>query len=284
MEYKLVVTDLDGTLFDSNATIPEANVDALRAVIDYGVPVAIASGRRFGPFALKAAESIGRPIYLILCNGAVVVDKDFETVLLRQPLSLEDVQWLVHTGCAREMVHWNIHRDEIDLLWRREDGRPIVPDLPDEFWKVVTTPDDLLSLCTSDMLRVRIWASDKETADTAAMLKNRGFTVDLYPYPGEGDSYIEIMTPGVNKTTSIEFLANRLGFGLEQVVAFGDGTNDVHMLGSVGMGVAMANAIDTAKDAARMTTTSNIECGVAHGLAKLFPEALRDCSFIQTQK
>jgi len=94
--------------------------------------------------------------------------------------------------------------------------------------------------------------------------------IERYPYPGHGDSYLEFMALGVSKTSAIEFLAGRLGFGLDQVMAFGDGTNDVDMLASVGLGVAMENATEEAKRAAGMIAGHHDRDGVAQAISELF--------------
>jgi hydroxymethylpyrimidine pyrophosphatase-like HAD family hydrolase len=271
VDCRLIVTDLDGTLFNAQSTISAANANALRRVIDSGIPVAIASGRRFGPFALQAAAMIGRPMYLILCNGAVVVGPDFKEVLYRQVLAPEDTRWLVQLGCSKPNVVWNRFADELDLLWRREDGRPEVPDMPPEVWTTAVSPDDVLTRCGPDVIRVRIWGSDAQMAELLASLDGRMFSAEQYPYPGRGDSYVEFLAPGVCKSTAIDFLARRLGFGLENVVAFGDGTNDVGMLADVGLGIAMANGTDAARAAAKLVTRlPHDEDGVADALEELF--------------
>lgn len=267
---KLIVTDLDGTLLNSNKVVSETNIDALRRVIDAGTPVAIASGRAFAPFALDIAASIGRPVYLILCNGVVILDCDHQTVLSRRGLSPEDIEWLVQLGCAKSGVCWNSWRQELMLLWKRSDG-PIVPDMPDEMWVPVNSSDDIISHFSGDVLRGRIFGSDTEVTAVAEEASARGLYVQCYPYPGGGDSCVEMIGQGVSKVSGIEFLCKRLGISMRDVVAFGDESNDVEMLSHVGLGVAMANASGEAKAAADILTCSNDEDGVAEALQRIHP-------------
>ena len=271
MDYRLVVTDLDGTLFDSESVVPEANAKALRAIFDRGIPIAIASGRRYAPFALQAAQSIGRPVYLILCNGAVIVNSDLKEVIFRRGLTKRHIEWIVKIGCSGDEVHWCIRSDELDLLWRRSDGGPVIPGVTDDIWIPVMTVADVIKSCPLEMLRIRMWASVAEITALRQKITAQRFSVEEYPYPGNGDSYIECMAPGVSKAAAIKLLAKRLGFGLENVIAFGDGTNDVEMLAKVGLGVAMANATEAVRRVAKMHTGTNDENGVAQAIGRLFP-------------
>lgn len=272
MDYRLVVTDLDGTLFDSEMDVPEANAEALRTIYDNGIPIAIASGRRYGSLALNAAERIGRPVYLILCNGALIVDSDLKEVIFRKDLMQADIEWIVKLGCGGEDVHWSIRSEELELLWRREDGRPVIPGVSDDVWMPVSTVENVLKSCPLDMIRIRMWASDAEIASLGKIMKARRFSIEQYSYPGNGDSYLECMAGGLSKAAALDLLAKKLGFGMENVIAFGDGTNDVEMLAKVGLGVAMANATESARLAAKMHTGTNDENGVAQAIERLFPK------------
>ena len=73
----------------------------------------------------------------------------------------------------------------------------------------------------------------------------------------------------VSKASAIDSLARRLGFSSQQVISFGDSTNDLEMIQSCGTGVAMGNASDDLKAAADLIAPSNNEDGVACVIEKL---------------
>jgi Cof subfamily protein (haloacid dehalogenase superfamily) len=79
---------------------------------------------------------------------------------------------------------------------------------------------------------------------------------------------IEINCRQANKGEALLALAARLGYGKENTMAFGDGLNDLTMVQAAGVGVAMANAEQSLKDAADWITASNDEDGVARGIEK----------------
>mgnify|MGYP002612001587 CR=1 FL=1 len=79
---------------------------------------------------------------------------------------------------------------------------------------------------------------------------------------------LELMPAGVNKGMAVSALAQRLGIGPARVMALGDYDNDVSMFSYAGVSVAMANASERARAAARYSTLSNDEDGVAHAIRR----------------
>lgn len=82
--------------------------------------------------------------------------------------------------------------------------------------------------------------------------------------------FLELVPPGIDKARSLAVLLERLGLTREEMVAMGDGYNDLSMIRFAGMGVAMANAQEPVRKAADYITLSNDEDGVAVAVEKLF--------------
>ena len=80
--------------------------------------------------------------------------------------------------------------------------------------------------------------------------------------------FIEVMARGVDKGAAIAGLIERLGLEREDVIACGDGLNDLSMIRYAGLGVAMANAQPEVKEAADVVTLSNDEDGVAEAIER----------------
>lgn len=80
------------------------------------------------------------------------------------------------------------------------------------------------------------------------------------------DTFIELVPKGIDKGSSLAYLSSHLNIHPDQIIAFGDESNDISMLRFVGMGVAVVNATEPAKAAADLITKSNNEDGVAHVL------------------
>ena len=86
---------------------------------------------------------------------------------------------------------------------------------------------------------------------------------------------IEINAAGVNKGTGLVNLGRMLGIRREEIMAFGDGDNDIAMLREAGFGVAMANADEQVKAAADYITLSNEEEGVAEAIERAGSETVK---------
>jgi Cof subfamily protein (haloacid dehalogenase superfamily) len=80
--------------------------------------------------------------------------------------------------------------------------------------------------------------------------------------------FLEIMPKGINKAKAIGILLDHLGYSKEELIACGDGFNDVHMVEYAGLGVAMANACEQVKTVADFVTKSNNDDGVAYVVEK----------------
>ena len=75
--------------------------------------------------------------------------------------------------------------------------------------------------------------------------------------------FLELVPLGIDKAQSLTVLLEKLDMKREEMVAVGDGFNDLSMIQFAGLGVAMANAQDVVKEAADYVTLSNEEDGVA---------------------
>ena len=94
--------------------------------------------------------------------------------------------------------------------------------------------------------------------------ENYGDIVTCRNWDGDNANIIEVFKSDTNKATAIEQLAKHFNIEQKDIIAFGDGDNDIEMLTYAGTGVAMDNAIDKLKEVANATTKSNKESGVAH--------------------
>ena len=82
--------------------------------------------------------------------------------------------------------------------------------------------------------------------------------------------YLEVMATGIDKARSMERLAKHMRIDRNQIIAFGDGYNDLTMIEYAGVGIAMGNAVDELKKKADGITASNDEDGIALALEEYF--------------
>ncbi|ADU50307.1 Cof-like hydrolase [Thermaerobacter marianensis DSM 12885] len=275
----LIALDVDGTLLDSGGRLRPRVKNAVRAAVDAGHYVVLATGRRWvatRPFA----QELGLKAPCIVHNGAVAVDPLTDQPVWRQPLPTEFARQAILK--ARELgvslfFHDLDHPHGDRMLyepgarlpkasWFFEAGRLTqeVPDLME--WLQVGAVRVLVRDRQEGADAFRRWIT-AEWGDAVRVLAG----TDLEP----GIYAVEVSDAPVCKGWALERLAAHLQIPVERVVAVGDWDNDIEMLQFAGLGVAMANGSPAARAAARRVTASNDEDGVAVVLEELLGGGVR---------
>ena len=272
MDIRLVGLDLDGTVLDDDRKVRQRTIDALRLAADKGVNLAVISGRNF----LAVPEEIRQlPFirYFVLCNGAGIYDKWNDELLFQADIPLEEALAL-YDAMDEEEVYYDCYLS--DGAWTpRSHYEAIDEFVPVEshraFLKVNRQPFDdfraALRRRGKSVWKVQSIYKDTVTRDREMARLQEKFPqytfVTAYPYN------LEVNMPAATKGQGLMQLAEILQLQPAQVMAFGDGGNDVTMLQSAGVGVAMGNACDEAKAAAACVGPTNNEDGVAQVLEAL---------------
>jgi len=279
MKYRLIALDLDGTLLGPDHRISPENLDAIAAAQDAGALIVPCTGRAWRESSvLDQVPGLSRGVFN---TGAVVVEMDsgraVDLAEFEPNLALEIVEFLrslpeavlvfqEYSRAGRDFlvtgdgeVTANTQRwFEMNNLRVEENRNP--------------TADDL-----RHSLRVGVVASGRTAFDVEQRVIERfGDRVSLHCFAGvptakkEDEVFIlEVFALGVNKWRGLAWLADQHGIAVDQTAAIGDEINDLAMLENAGLGIAMANAVDQARDAADRQTLSNAEHGVAHAIRQM---------------
>ena len=262
---RMIGMDLDGTLLTTQKELTAYTKDVLRRAIDQGIVVMPATGR---PIAGVPKELLEIPgiMYAVTANGGRIVDvRTRETIYecLVQPETAERLMDVFeHYDTLREIYYDGIGYAQEDGLMRIDrylDSQPMiryilstrrtVSDIRKKMKEENRGADKVQGLFVSvgdrDAAREELKAIPGIEA-TGALEKN-----------------IEVNAQGVNKGSAMVRLGETMGICREEIMAFGDGLNDLRMIREVGTGVAMGNARDEVKAAADYITLSNDEEGVA---------------------
>lgn len=263
---RLVVIDLDGTLLNADHQIGDFTKRTIRAIYQQGVQIMIATGRHFQDVHLLAKQ-FEIPIGLITSNGARVHDSDGH-LLYENHIPEALVQQVLELS-AGFSVHRNIYQGE---AWLVEE--PNVPLL--EIHKASGFEYQLMDfsmISGQDIDKFYFNAPHATLLPLEAVLREQlgeqlyiTFTTEIY---------LEVMNKGVSKGTALAQLCAAQGIAQEDVMAFGDGLNDIDMLQWVGHSVVMANAspvLAKSVQAAKFAK-SNAEEGVALYLQNHFLSA-----------
>ena len=273
MKYKLIVLDVDGTMLNSNRELTKRTAQTLRKVQQMGIRVALASGRpTYGILPLAQAIDLGvYDGYIISYNGAQVMEAKTGQIIFERRIDPQMVPYLEKKAA------------KIGLTMAYYDGNEVVstdisnPHVVDEAEMngMSLRQDDILSLSMDDWPAEVMLVSDDEEALTSLEqhmqrhLNGVMDTIHSNPY------YLEIVGYQVGKSYAMSALVQKMGIGMDEVLAIGDGEADINMIQMAGTGVAMANATEGVRRCADFTTLSNDQDGAALAIEKAIVQEAR---------
>ena len=263
--FRLVASDIDGTLIRTDGTLSPRTVGVLDQLYSRGVPTVLVTGRPVR-WLRQLYDQMVEPLPAVCANGAVVYDPDTDEILRAAPLSVDLL--LDVTQQLRAAV------PDVALAVEVEDGRsfwyeekwPLRWDGEHKQVRVLSSPEELTSVPAVKLLA----RSASYGADDFAALVTRTLGGIAEATHSSSAALVEISAAGVTKAAGLAWLCEREGFTAADVVAFGDMPNDLPLLAWAGRSVAMENAHPAVKEIADAVTLSNDEDGVAVYLEKLF--------------
>ena len=259
MSKKLLALDIDGTLTNTQKDITPATLEKIIEAQEKGHIVAIASGRPL-PGIRKIADTIELDRfggYVLAFNGGRIVDYSTGEVVYQAVLDNDVVRdiydYCLKAGCG--MVTYDGDRvitgTDIDGYMTFEASINHMEIMRiDNFREYIDFP---LNKC--------LLTADPDKAEKIEQELAEKFGDQLNIFRSE-PYFVEIMPPNVHKATSLEKLLEVLDMDRKDLVACGDGYNDLTMIEYAGVGVAMANAQDIVKEHADYITLSNDEDGL----------------------
>ena len=266
MAYKMLVLDIDDTLLNSQHEISETTFNRLLEFQKAGNHLVLASGRPTASmfqtaYDLKLDQ---HDSHMISFNGAVVTGLAERDELFSQRMNMAEQQEVVKYIRDNDLVIVGYTEDGIKVD-RENDyshiegeltGLPV--DYDYEHFNHLSTPQLKLMGVADPVIVNRL---ENELGRTFAQETN---AVTSKPY------FLEFMHEKSSKGSSLLRLCDHLGIDISEVIACGDGNNDLTMIQTAGLGVAMANATETLKAAADYITASNDEDGIVQVIDKFF--------------
>ncbi len=258
--YKMVFSDLDGTLLNSAHHVPAATAQYLRVLSAPGVPFVIVTAR-MPQAAYPLQEEIGISSPIICYGGALTLDARHQ-ILRSVTLSATDT--------ARVMVWVQKKWPDVSCsLYAQNTWYAPQDKLVEEESRITGVTAQPL-VCNQKVRAHKVFLMVRESERCPQMLEQlkQAFSALCVSYSGFG--HIEITAPGACKAQALQDLCQQLHIPVSQSVAFGDSLNDADMLRAAGLGVAVANAAAQVRAAADRICPSNEEEGVRQTLQELF--------------
>lgn len=267
-DIKVIVLDIDGTLYDDEKKIMPKTRAALKKAQENGIVVVLASGRPASGLWYIADELDMNLHHGLLCcfNGSQVVDCTTTEMLFNAPMS-EDMGKRVLNHLKSFDVNPMVYKDAYLYV-------------NDAYAYKVKYESRLghLKVCEVDDLENYLtWRPNKIlTSGDPAYLKENA-PLMAAPFKDElscmftADFYFEFMAKGIDKARALRVALEQLGYSGEQCIAFGDAENDLSIIRFAKIGVAMGNATDELKEAADEITADNNHEGIYEALIRHIP-------------
>ena len=266
--YKAVFLDLDGTLLTDDKKVSEENKKAIKYVQSKGGIACICSGRQKD--AVKAyKEMAGCDKYIICSNGTQIYDCEKDEELFSCNLE---------RSICNTLANYVI---ENNFYIRIETSYCRYVNSKDYFVKyeiILDNNEELFEIIKENkILQVTIGSkSEEDMKKVIEFIENLRRTdikiENVYP-PDEHAAKAwsaNIINKNASKGNAIHGLCKYLKIDIEDVIAMGDDSNDISMMKTVGLGVAMGNAVDDVKKYAKEIAKTNMENGVAEILYNKF--------------
>lgn len=267
MKKYLIACDLDGTLLNKDSMVSNKTKTYLKSLSALGHKVVIATGRPFrGCYNFYEELELDTPI--ITDNGGAIEnpkDKDFKKIAIKIPKRIVEkvfnfaeahivtAFYSVDNGLyvykPTERLNWLYHQNEDTFFVEGPFTAPGLPEPSGMMYIVEAKFKDAFGQFieneTDEILTFRDWGSDAKNA------------------------IFEVYQKKTSKSEAVELVRQHFGFTPEQVIAFGDGMNDVDMIELAHHGVAMKNGQEAVKQIAdAVSFKPNYEDGVIHYLKK----------------
>jgi len=267
-QFKLIVSDLDGTIKDTDQPIHPYTIEVLTRLPELGIRVTLASGRSLA--SLKPyAEELKIKIPMVLANGCIIQSLD-GTIHFREPMPVEVTRKILQITdrensdlvvFSDDRLYFKNMTDNIDRIFGKLRNSVHVVGSWDAIEPILPEVNKFMIID---------WQSQEHLAKLESIFDRE--LEGQAEYLRTNINHLEVMPKGVNKATGLIHLAEVLHIRMDEILAFGDFENDVAMLAEVGLGVAVENACDIAKQNANLIVGSCADNGPAKFLAELISQ------------
>lgn len=263
--YKMVVSDLDGTLLKKDHSISNRNKMAIRKLREMGIHFIVATGRP-DQLVKEYVSELNIDEEVIMCNGAVIGHPMKDERLLDLVIPENYVREIVGLCEKNNTIYLLYSHNKIvsKLNYRAQYFIKRNEHLPEEarsVFEIIDHPNQIsdfnhfnkiLIIEHNESLLNQIVEQLKKHEELEIVVSQKGF-VDIVRHPS-------------SKGNAVKIIADKYNISLDEIVVLGDQDNDVSMFKVAGKSVAMADASKLAREAANEITRDHENDGVAYWL------------------
>ena len=270
--YKLIACDVDGTLIDERFVLSRLDIDAVAKAREKGIVFALCSGRSYRSLRVYARDLgvANEGDFIIGFNGGLIYDPHNDRVVKKEELDkgvgVELVRFYKNSDINMEIV---VYFDgEGSLVEKNSEYAGIYHKTSRADWfeaeDIVAAASELKSIAKIIFIgdNSDLQAFEKEL--TASHLRDEAEIFFSSRY------LLEAVPKGCDKAGGVQWLCERLGIEMAEVIAIGDNYNDLGMIKAAGLGVAVANAVKPAKEIADYVTVRDCANGAVAEVIEKF--------------
>lgn len=261
-KYKIVASDLDGTLLNKEQTVSEENFRAISEMNRLGVEFVPTTGRGMNEIDRSLINSPDIR-YIITSNGAVLFDKNIGKPLLTRYVSKDSVHLIlealrpynvfiaVHEGGTTYFDKNKYNPEFMNLCGIDAYYGHILSqhaEAVEDFESFLLSSDEMELICI-------FFEPDKGARTCKQIFEDSGKLCAANPHA----NYLEVYSSEAGKGKTLAAFAEKLGVDIADVIAVGDSNNDSTMIQEAGLGLAVANACDALKELADQTICDHSE-------------------------
>lgn len=269
MKYKLIVSDMDGTLLGDDHQLTEENKIALSKALEKGVKIVPASGRIYDS-AKEHFNFLDINTPLIACNGAIIKETKTNKLIYKNSVP-NDICMKIIDVFEKNEVYYQLYSENTMMCKNltSKDKEKTRERLKNFFNDHVNVHfgEDLKEEASKHKI-LKLIAIDDHDMEKLKRVREDLSKIEDIEMTSSWYNNIEIMHKGANKGEALKALIKYLGIDREEVIAFGDNYNDLPMIELAGLGVVMGNADEAVKEKADYITSTNTEDGVAKAIYK----------------
>lgn len=264
LNYKLIVSDFDGTLVCQNGEISKKNKDAIHNYVASGGKFAISTGRMPSGI-IHRVEELGLKGLVACCQGSIIVDVETKTPVVQGTMVQEEAiavcekleQLGVHIHVYDLWDFYSNMDDEFLHLYEnavREKAKVILDKPLSQFLKQTKMP----------VYKILAMVAPEENQSVFQSISDLGLKNSTVTKSAE--YLVEVVHSSYSKGTALQFMANHYNVPIEKTIGIGDQWNDLPMIEKAGLGLAVQNAADALKQAATILQSTNEESAIAEAI------------------
>ena len=264
MPIKIIFSDIDGTFISSKYRVMPKTKQAVRDLLNRGIPFALVSGRMPDAIYTVAGElDVTMPI--VGYSGAIAITETGEVVFDKR-MKESDTRAVI--SCIAQNYPAAVMNYYAGREWYVEDLTAPLVVQDEKITRTKAKRADFAELLSQNILPNKIMIMGEEDLITA-MAKNLPSKFSSLTVVRSASYLLEIMDGGISKALGIGAMLEHYGLQPSDALAFGDHLNDKEMLQYVGTGVAMGNAIPEIKAIAKDVTLDNDNEGIYEYLRRI---------------